>query len=90
MQRLVPRMVGAAVLFSLDTWAAMRAQAQVESVLHSFAGGDGAHPVAALIIDSSGNPFTPTVHDRSSENCFEGCGSLSVLATWPQGGTLWL
>ncbi len=44
-----------AVLFILGTGAAQRAQAQVESVLHSFTGSDGFDPYAGLIMDPAGN-----------------------------------
>jgi uncharacterized repeat protein (TIGR03803 family) len=65
-------MVAAAVgvLLILGTGGAQRAQAQVELVLHSFTGasGDGADPVAGLVMDPNTGDLYGTTRDGGSSS----------------------
>jgi FIMAH domain len=87
--RLVKAVLSAGALLSVAAVGAPRAQAQVESVLHSFTGqnsadlakSDGAEPLAGLIMDSSGNLFGTTSTGGSSTSCapYSGCGTAFEL-----------
>jgi uncharacterized repeat protein (TIGR03803 family) len=65
----------AIALFSYST--SQRVQAQTESVLYSFTGGnDGAQPYAGLARDPQGNFYGTTVHGGGSLACTNGCGTV--------------
>jgi len=59
--------------------AAVAARAQTLTVLHSFAGSDGANPSSALIRDAAGNLYGTTPHGGASSNCAGGCGTVFEL-----------
>ncbi len=49
------------------------------SVLHSFAGSDGASPAAGLIFDAAGNLYGTTIFGGANTNCYLGCGTVFKL-----------
>src|SRR5215471_9512199 len=59
---------GSVILLLMTAFAAPRAQSQTLKTLHNFAiqPGDGATPVAGLIMDSSGNLYGTTQSGGSS------------------------
>ena len=77
------------VLFLLGTGAARRAQAQVESVLHSFTASEGTDPSAGLVMDSAGNLYgTTRVGGSSSYGTvfkLDTSGTLTVLHDFSGG-----
>jgi uncharacterized repeat protein (TIGR03803 family) len=54
--------------------------AGTETVLHSFTGHDGAHPVAGLIADAAGNLYGTTLEGGASNACPSGCGTVFKLS----------
>ena len=66
---------GCGTVFKLDTTGR-------ETVLYSFTGGaDGGYPVAGLVRDSAGNLYGTTFYGGSSNNCYQGCGTVFKLDT---------
>jgi uncharacterized repeat protein (TIGR03803 family) len=61
--------------------AVQPAHSQTFTVLHNFAGSDGASPEAALIMDSSGNLYGTTNYggDLGVQTCDGGCGTIFKL-----------
>ena len=59
--------------------AAVSAQAQTLTVLHSFTGSDGANPSSALIRDAAANLYGTTSSGGASSNCKQGCGTVFEL-----------
>jgi|HubBroStandDraft_6_1064221.scaffolds.fasta_scaffold194624_2 uncharacterized repeat protein (TIGR03803 family) len=55
------------------------------TVLHTFAGPDGANPSAGLLRDSAGNLYGTTFFGGTSSACPDGCGTVFKLDT---SGTL--
>jgi uncharacterized repeat protein (TIGR03803 family) len=53
-------------------------------VLHTFEGGDGAHPDSVLLFDSKGNLYGMTQTGGTSGACQGGCGTIFELL--PQNG----
>jgi len=66
-----------AVLFLLTLIAVPLAHAQTFSVIHSFAGPDGANPLAGLTVDTAGNLYG-TTWAGGTANCYFkfGCGTV--------------
>lgn len=56
-----------------------------EKLLHLFTGQDGAHPVAGLNEDGSGNLFG-SAGQGAGGGCFAGCGSIIELSPLTGGG----
>jgi uncharacterized repeat protein (TIGR03803 family) len=73
---------GLGVVFEIDT-------SGNETVLHTFAGGDGAYPDSVLLFDSQGNLYGTTEGGGSGSACnYEGgCGTIFELS--PQGDGTW-
>jgi len=66
--------VGCGTLFKLDSSGG-------ETVLHKFAGADGAFPAAGLLMDSAGNLYGTTVNGGSAGFCGNfGCGIVFKLS----------
>ena len=66
---------GCGTVFKLDTTG-------TETVLYRFTGGaDGRNPLGSLVRDSAGNLFGTTYYGGSSNNCYQGCGTVFKLAT---------
>jgi len=61
-----------------------------ESVLYSFCGsscGDGSHPYAALIMDTSGNLYGTTIAGGTHiKSCSAGCGTVFEVSPLEGGG----
>jgi len=57
-----------------------------ESAIYSFAGPDGAHPQAGLILDPIGNLYG-TASQGGATTCSFGCGTVFTLT--PTGGGTW-
>ena len=51
-----------------------------ETILYSFSGTDGWHPLGNLIADKDGNLFGTTYYGGASTNCGGGCGTVFELA----------
>jgi uncharacterized protein YceK len=82
--------IGCGIVFKLEppgpgktTWT--------ESVLHAFAGADGAAPVAGVIMDKRGALYGTAGNGGGggSTNCFRGCGTVFKLAPPAPGKIAW-
>ena len=66
---------GCGTVFKLDTTG-------TETVLYRFTGGaDGRNPYAGLVRDPAGNLYGTTYYGGSSNNCYQGCGTVFKLDT---------
>ena len=66
---------GCGTVFKLDT-------SGTETVLHRFTGGaDGGNPYTGLVRDPAGNLYGTTYYGGSSNNCYQGCGTVFKLDT---------
>jgi len=65
---------GCGVVFKLDA-------TNHETVLHAFAGPDGATPHGALVMDSAGNLYGTTSAGGSGSACPGGCGTVFKIDT---------
>jgi uncharacterized repeat protein (TIGR03803 family) len=79
-----PQEIALTVFFMAALFAATTAAAQVETVLHSFAGTftDGSYPLSNLIVDKAGNLYGTTVGGGPA-----GLGTVFELS--PQAGGGW-
>ncbi len=75
---------GCGVVFELSP-PTVSGQAWKETVLHSFAGTDGAHPPAGLIFDGDGNLYGTTYGGGSSSIC----GNVFELSPPKSNGASW-
>jgi uncharacterized repeat protein (TIGR03803 family) len=70
-----------ALLFALTVIATQPVQAQTFTVLHNFAGAEGAYPYAGLTLDQAGNLYGTTANGgHTGGNCgTNGCGTVFKL-----------
>jgi uncharacterized repeat protein (TIGR03803 family) len=58
-------------------------------VLHSFTGGDGAYPMAGLLLDSNRNLYGTTPEGGGGTECGGGCGTVFKLSPPSIPGGAW-
>jgi uncharacterized repeat protein (TIGR03803 family) len=78
----------AAAIATLWVVAATSAQAQTFTVIHSFAGSDGANPMAGMTMDAAGNLYGTTAYGGSYACTSGGCGTVFKLTHSQSGWVL--
>ena len=88
--RKLSALIGFTALTALSTPSLA---ASALTVLHSFDlnpnTGDGAYPVAPMLMDEAGNLFTTTTGGGSQQNCPGGCGTVVELQPPGTGQKNW-
>src|SRR5690242_4977917 len=70
-------------------FAALAAQAQTYTILHSFTRGqDGASPLGGLTIDAGGSLYGSASSGGSGSSCLGGCGTVFKLSQRNSSWTL--